>query len=150
MKVHTLITSGFLAASLFTASAPLTVLAQEDNIEERHESTSVDVACVKTAISKREDAIIVAVDAFNASLKAAHVARKAALLAAWDLTNVADRRTALKTARRTFKETAKQARKTLQTSRKAVWDTFKTDAKACGYNTGADDGSAREDMGSSI
>ena len=126
-------------------------MAQEE-VEETTpiERSVVDVACMKTAIDSRENAIIAALDAYHVSLKAAHESRREALKAAWDKTEKLERRKALRDARKAFKENGKSARTTLREARKGAWDQYKTDAKACGHNASSDDGSAREDQSSSL
>ena len=71
MKIQRLITSGIVSLSLLsTSAAPLAVMAQEE-VEETTpiERSVVDVACMKTAIDSRENAIIAALDAYHVSFK---------------------------------------------------------------------------------
>lgn len=143
--------AGVMTLSLLATSAmPLVALAREDEgTTEQRAAPVVDVACMKTAITKREDAVASAVDAYNTAMKSAYAARKTALLAAWDKTDVKERRTAKREARKAFKESAKAARETLHEARKTAWDAFAADAKACGGKP-TDEGSAREDQGVTI
>lgn len=141
-----MIASGAMTLSLLGISAlPVATLANEGNLETMRSTPSIDAACMKTAIDKRETAVINAIDAFNASLKSAHTARKSALMSAWDKTERKERRKAQLEARKAFKDSAKSARETLRDARKSAWETFGTDAKACGGNA-KDEGSAREDQ----
>lgn len=147
MSIKRFLASGTMVLSLLAGSvSPLAALARESDSDTR----TVDAVCVKTAVGVREDAIMSALNTFNASLTAAHTARKTALQAAWDETERSDRRSAMRAARKTFKTSAREARNAMREARKSAFDTFKTSAKACGYNTSSDDGSAREDQGSSV
>lgn len=93
--------------------------------------STVDIACAKTAVAKREAALIAAVDAHYVSVKAAMTARAAALALAWGETDAKTREAAIKKAHENFRVSVKAARKTLRSSQKAAWQTFKADAKAC-------------------
>lgn len=137
-------TSAMSLAMAMSTMAPMAVMAQED-VEEN--ANTGDPACMKVAIDKRETAIIGAVDTFNAAVKAAHEARKTALMSAWDKATVKERRQAIRDARKAFKMSAKEARQTLREARKDAWNTFQDEAQACGYNASKDDGSAKEDQG---
>ena len=94
-------------------------------------NVTIDTACAKTAVEKRENAIIAAEDASSASMKTALTTRLTALSAAWGQTDTAAREAALKAAHSAFKGSWKTTSTTLRTARKAAWSTFKTDAKAC-------------------
>ena len=107
-------------------------------IEDRRENKSASVAltadqmiCIKTAITKREDALIAGHDAYALAIKNAYMARKTALLAAWDKTDRAERRAAVKAADRAFQQAVKAARMAWNTVRRGAWKTFETDRKAC-------------------
>jgi len=92
---------------------------------------TVDIACMKTTVVKREAALAAAVDAHYASMKTAMSTRATALAAAWGMTDASAREAALKAAHTAFRTSAKTATKTLRDARKAVWKTFKADAKTC-------------------
>ena len=101
----------------------------------------IDVACMSTAIGKRDAAIIAARDAQHNAIVAAITARTLALKAAWALTDVKARRIALKNAWQDYNTAARGANKAYNTARKMAWKAFQLDAKACG-------GSNEESMGS--
>ncbi len=142
----------FVASSVVTMlalSIALPVLAQGDVLDAYSSSSSVpenagkkkgklnkpvvqvDSACMQGAIEKRDSAIISAVDAYAAAVKAALQTRKDALKAAWAITDNARRNAALKAAWAAFNGTWKNARQALNEQRKAAWSAFKADAKAC-------------------
>lgn len=110
-------------------------IRKEDRREERKDSSIVldatQMACIKTAIGKREDALVAGSDAYALSVKNAYTTRKTALMSAWDLTDKTARRTAVKAADQAFKTSVKTARSTWNTARRTAWKTFDTDKKAC-------------------
>lgn len=94
-------------------------------------ATPTNLACMQTAVEKRDNAVIAAFDAFSASMKSAFTARRDALKTAWGKENRSERRTALRTAWGTFRASRKLARETFRTARHNAWKTFRADAKAC-------------------
>lgn len=97
----------------------------------------VDLACMKSAVVKRENAIIAAKEKSFTSMDAAFKARRDALQAAWEKTNAKERREAINAAWKTFRETHKAARAQLRKDDKAAWSTFKNDRKACKIDSGS-------------
>lgn len=91
----------------------------------------VDLTCMKTAVEKRENAIIASKETSFASMDTAFKTRRDALKAAWDTTDAKDRREAINAAWKAFRDSHKAARTQLRTDDKALWSTFKTDAKQC-------------------
>lgn len=101
----------------------------------------VDLACMKTAVEKRENSIIAAKEKSFGSMDTAFKARRDALKTAWDKTETKERREAINAAWKTFRDSHKTARAQLRTDDKSAWSTFKTDAKACkvdSASTGSD------------
>lgn len=95
------------------------------------QASSAALACMQTAVTKRDNAIISAFDAFSASAKTALTARRDALNAAWGIANRKERKAAIKKAWDDFKNATKTARRTLNQARETAWRQFKTDALAC-------------------
>lgn len=93
--------------------------------------TTEQIACIKTSVVKREDALIVGFDAYAMALKNARQIRRDALSLAWDKTVASERRAAVKAADRAFAEATKVARKTWNESRRATWKAFELDRRAC-------------------
>lgn len=89
------------------------------------------LACISTAVGKRDDAISAAFTVFSGKISSLLSARKSALMAAWLLTDKKARRTAIKKAWNDFNTGAKSARRELNKARLAAWKTYKTDGKAC-------------------
>lgn len=113
-----LISGSLLALSLVGA---MPVMAQ----------TPADLACVQSAVNKREGSIIAAWDIFSASARTALTTRQSSLNSAWAIQERQERRAAIKSAWQTFRTSAKDAKKTLNDSRRSAWQQFKMDAKAC-------------------
>lgn len=89
------------------------------------------LACVQTAVEKRDNAVISAFDAFSASAKTALEARRDALKAAWGITDKKQRRAAIKKAWNDFGFATKTARKTFNKARLVAWAQYAKDGKAC-------------------
>lgn len=130
------------------------VLAQEggivrsENRKDNKQIAALDanaIACIKTAVVKREDALISGFDVYASALKAARQVRRDSLSAAWDKTVPLERRAAVKAADKAFADSSKAARKTWNDSRRSAWRTFDTDRKACNVS-----GISTADTGSSI
>ncbi|MBI4034184.1 MAG: hypothetical protein HY378_01395 [Candidatus Brennerbacteria bacterium] len=90
------------------------------------------VFCVRSAIDKRDNAIISAANTFHALVTSALQTRINALKSAWANTDEKARKTALKTAWSAYRDATKKARRDLQSARKAAWKQYETDRKACG------------------
>lgn len=89
------------------------------------------IACLKTAIGERDDAIKAAWDTFAAQISTAFATRKAALLAAYDQTTNKARKEAVKAAWKAFKKSRHDARKTFNRVRYMTWQEFSQDRRAC-------------------
>ncbi len=89
------------------------------------------VTCIKTALEKRENAVVSAVTTFQNSSLAALNTRKTSLLAAWDKTTKTDVKAAITVARKAYKTSMTDLKTTQSTARKWAWDIYKTDVKAC-------------------
>lgn len=131
--------------------SPTVTLAQDGGMRGSEEKKNDDsskmvtldstaVACIKSAVIKREDALVVGFDVYASSIKSARVARKDALSLAWDKTVSSERRLAVKVADKTFAESTRNARKTWNTARRTAWKTFEADRRACNVSgVGASD-----------
>lgn len=118
-------------AAIALTSVALPALAREAASGMATGKKAVDIACVKTALDVREDALMAGWSVFNTSIVAAYTARKSALDAAWVMTDAAARNAAVKAAWTAFKTAKQSAQKQWQSARKAAWKTFKSAAKAC-------------------
>jgi len=95
-------------------------------------NSTVNLACVASAVNKRETAIAALWSSYSASTTQALATRKSDLSAAWTITVKKDREKAIKTAWNKFQQSVKGARETAKNARKAAWKTFKSDVQACG------------------
>lgn len=134
------ITYAFVAASLFAAALP--VLAQiptrsptpSPTPTPRHSpatTATVDLACMQSAIGKRDGAIASAFDTYYNAAKGALTARMSALKAAWGMSDKKARNEAQKKAWSDYRTTVKAARKVFHSAQISAWQQFRTDAKAC-------------------
>lgn len=123
------LTSAILLASFILISAP--VLAEETNSTTGASVSAINFSCMQTAVEKRDNAIIAAIDARYTAHKSALQTRRDALKAAWVITNAKDRRVARKTAWDAYNQAVKKAVSDFRKARQAAWKQFHTDAKAC-------------------
>jgi hypothetical protein len=126
-----------IAALSLIVGATAPALAQSPSpspaalISPRAAVKTVDLACVKTAVEKRDNAVIAALDAFHTGVKQALTTRRDALRAAWDVSDKNQRKTAIRAAWSAFDGTWKKARRGMETAKKTAWNAYRTDAKAC-------------------
>ncbi|HYU64901.1 MAG TPA: hypothetical protein VEK36_01360 [Candidatus Paceibacterota bacterium] len=91
----------------------------------------LDPACMVTAVDKRDTSLINAFDTRSAQYRKALDTRKEALKAAWALTDIKDRNTALRVAWNNYKWAVRDARHAWAKDRNAAWQQFRTDAIQC-------------------
>lgn len=89
------------------------------------------LACMQTAVDKRDGSIIIAFGQFSTAITSALIVRKDALIAAWGINDRKARRQAIKTAWDAFRRSNHDARATLKSERTAAWKQFGVDAKGC-------------------
>ena len=105
-------------------------------------------ACVAAAVTKRDNAIIAALDTYHVAWKAALETRRDALTKAWNTENRNDRIKAQREAWSAFQKAHRTARETFRTTRLNAWTTFKTDHKACSPRAAAENvGNSSVDAG---
>ena len=136
MLTKSIIAASVLSLTLMTAGA---AVYAGDTINVKANKPEVNVTCMQNAVEKRDNALVVAVDAYHTSVRGALLARRDALQAAWEKTERKERRAALKAAWQTYKETRATAGKALKEIKRASWQTYKIDWKACGYSGASDD-----------
>lgn len=141
-----------LGITLVLALGVAPVFAESEGgvrVDQKKQQTMLDasaIACIKSAVIKREDALIGAFDAYAASLRTARTTRKDALSVAWDTSTPNERRTLVKAADKSFADATKTARNTWNTARRNTWKVFETDRKVCVPSaTSLDTGSATTD-----
>ncbi len=94
----------------------------------------VDLACVQSAVDKRDNAIINAVGNYSTAIKNLLQARHDALKAGWGITDKKARRQALKDAWTAFRKGSKTAAQDARKAKRDAWAQFNTDRKACNGN----------------
>jgi hypothetical protein len=92
---------------------------------------NVDIVCMKTAVEKRENALLSAYDTYTGKIKTARETRKTALLAAWSIQDPKERHSAIKAAWEKYRESVKTARNEWNQSRRTIWIQFAQDARNC-------------------
>jgi murein L,D-transpeptidase YcbB/YkuD len=112
---------------------PLTRAALKKGLQGRGAviDKNVNIACMKTAVEKRENALLSAYDVYSQKLRTARETRKTDLLAAWSIQDPKERHTAIKTAWDKYHQAVKTARIEWNQSRKTIWIQFAQDAKNC-------------------
>lgn len=100
--------------------------------ESRDLLAKADPACMRTAIEKRENAMLSAVDGLSVAVRNAVIVRKAALTAAWNASLSVDAREAAITAAwEAYSTSVKNANKAFHEKKDAAWVTFRTEAEKC-------------------
>lgn len=112
-------------------------------------ATSLDmtvIACIKTAITKREDTLSTGYSTYSINIASSYSARKVALLAAWDSSDAKTRRSAVRSADLAFKSSVLSAKKAWNGTRRTTWSVFESERKACSPGLSAiDTGSSQSD-----
>lgn len=118
----------FILATILTSNIAI-VKAQD----QEQTNNQQKIACMKSAVEKRETSLITAFKTFADSHMIAREARKSALSAAWSIEDKIERRSAIKKAWADYKISRKAARQTWNTQRIAAWTEFQKDKTVCGY-----------------
>lgn len=117
------------------------VFAGEHNEREAKEvrkekiAITLDRACVVTALTKREDAVMTAFTNVTKTRTELLAKRKTALLAAWGMEDKTARQAAIKVAGKTFATEKRAAHETYKKTTRSAWETFKTERRACGQKS---------------
>ena len=120
-----------------------------ENHRDKTNKVAVDRVCMQSAVDKRDNALVSAVDKYFTSVKAALAARRDALKAAWALTDAKASRKARNDAWDLYRKSVKTARRLLAQDKSAAWKQFKTDSKTCHAN-GEDNDNGGEGADSQI
>jgi len=92
---------------------------------------NVDIACMRTAVEKRENALLTAYDIYAGKLRTARETRKTDLLAAWSVQDPKERQAAVKAAWDKYRQNVKTTTTEWNQSRKTIWTQFLQEAKNC-------------------
>lgn len=120
---------GIAAPALAQSPSPIPSRAPE--VSPRVTPKTVDLACMKTAVEKRDNAVIAALDIFHAGVKQSLTTRRDALKAAWDKSGKNERKAAIRAAWAAFDGTWKKARSGMEAAKKSAWNAYRTEANAC-------------------
>jgi predicted lipoprotein with Yx(FWY)xxD motif len=131
----------FLASSVLSmAIAPAAMADNETKTTENKKVlTAEQRTCMVTALTKRDNAVLSALDTYQGAWKTALTARRDALSKAWALENRDERMKASREAWSLFKNSHKTAQRSFHDGRETAWETFKTDRKACGSHVMRED-----------
>jgi hypothetical protein len=135
-KMNKKLIFGFAAAAIFMSAAAAFAADGTSSATSTKPQSAVNIACVQSAVGKREAAVAAAFDAYSAAEKSALSARSSALSAAWGKTNLKDVRIAVKSSWKAYNDAQKAARKTLRQATQGAWKQFNTDRKSCGKGAG--------------
>ena len=97
---------------------------------------TLNVACIQAAVGKRDDAVIIAFDAYHAAIRAALVTRRDTWKANWAITDKKQRQAAIATGWKAYRTAVSAARKALRTARAAAWKQYRADWRTCGASAG--------------
>lgn len=96
---------------------------------------TLDRACVVTALTKREDALMTALTNVTKTRTEILTKRKTALIAAWGIEDKTARQTAIKDASKAFATEKRAAQETYRKATKSAWEMFRTERRACGQKS---------------
>jgi len=120
-----------LPATGFFGPATRNALKNRLQVGEAVIDKNVNIACMKTAVEKRENALLSAYDTYVGKIKTAHETRKTDLLAAWSIQDPKERHTAIKAAWDKYRQSVKTATTEWNQSRRTIWTQFVQEAKNC-------------------
>ncbi|GIW66565.1 MAG: hypothetical protein KatS3mg095_0463 [Candidatus Parcubacteria bacterium] len=92
----------------------------------------LDLACIKTAIEKREDALKTARENYFSKISQAYDERKTALSNAWSIENNKERNKAIQSAWLNFRKAVKNTWAEYKKAHAQIWKQFVSDRKNCG------------------
>lgn len=108
-----------------------TQIKADDLLPTGQQYSSTVIACIKDTIDKKDTVLISAATAYQNWYITALIARKTAILIAWDKPTKKEIKSALSTVSKTYDTTIKALKKTLKTSQKRAQSTYKTTIKTC-------------------
>jgi acyl-CoA reductase-like NAD-dependent aldehyde dehydrogenase len=91
-----------------------------------------NLACMKNAVEKREDALKTARETYFNKISQAYEERKTALLNAWTIQNHKERQQKIHEAWNNFRKSVKSAWSEYRKAHNQIWKTFVQDRKNCG------------------
>lgn len=129
---------GLIVGALVSATLPALAANQNQNANqaanrttEKNRLAAFDGSCMAAAVDKRDTAIVTAVATYSGAVTSALNARKDALKAAWAKTDRAERRAAIKSAWKTYRDALAKARSAFRTAKGNAWKQYQKDGKTC-------------------
>jgi len=113
------------------AVAIATEIKTTDFISAGQELSAPTIACIKTAIEKRETTMFSVYSLYQNNNLTALTTRKISLLAAFDTTTKSEMKSAISTAWKVYKKSLSEHTSILHKSRNLAWSTFNDDVKIC-------------------
>lgn len=117
--------------------------------DEDFDEKPLDAACAKAAVTTRDNVFVTALEAYLASHKAAILARKDAVVKAFDATDPKARKDQIKAAEKAYKASHKSAEKKWKSSREDSQEKFEDDMEECWVNAPASSSSSNTSASSS-
>jgi hypothetical protein len=94
--------------------------------------TAINISCVASAVSAREDSLNTALTTYTSAIESAYSARSSALVLAYAQSDSNAIRSSVKTAWQQFTSSSQGAKHAWQKSRENAWSTFRNAIKSCG------------------
>lgn len=95
-------------------------------------ATQINHPCMQTAVEKYHNALIAAFDGYVSIHKSAMTARRDSLKTAWGITDRNQRKQAIRSAEKLFKDSERVAKNVQKTSERAAKQTFENESDQCG------------------
>jgi hypothetical protein len=97
----------------------------------KEEYKEIDLECMKNAVSKREEAVISAYNAYFEAIMTALETRKNDMVSAWTISDLKERNTAINNAWAKYRASVKTALINWQKAKKDAWVQFEKDRVNC-------------------
>lgn len=107
-----------LVAALFLAASPAY-------------ARDINLGCMQTAVNTYENTLIAVTDTYAAAVKAAQVTHRDAVTGAWGIADRDQRKTAIRNADKTQRDSVRSASRTLRDAERSAKSTYKTASRAC-------------------
>lgn len=108
---------------------------EEKEVRKEKVAVTLDRTCVITALTKREDAVMTALNNVSKTRSELLAKRKTALVTAWGMEDKTARQAAIKEAGKVFSKEKRAAHETYRKATRSAWETFKTERRACGQKS---------------
>lgn len=134
---------------LFNFNAASTTRLTQPKIQPRKAVPAPKLSCIQSAVEKRENALVVAIDAHSTTLKTALTTRGTDLKAAWGISNNKQRQAAINAAWSKYNRSAKTINENLRKARNQNWQMYELSRRKCGVQYQNEEGSKNTPRSSS-